>query len=216
MSLNSEIETLSTWLDTFPKKAKELFAQKGDSLYVLDFIVFGALKRSLSLGSGLLALIDAKNIVCARAILRMHLDTVSRLCAYTYVQDAEGMAKEILGGKLLRKFKARDGNTLTDNYLIEQLAKQFPWIRKVYDFTSGYVHFSERQFFDTVYSLGSDEERTVQLSIGRTDNKYPEYSWEELPACFNRLNIILEEFLIAYVDVKVNSNNGQPPSAAAE
>lgn len=71
-------------------------------------------------------------------------------------------------------------------------------MRKVYDFTSGYVHCSERQFFDAVHSLGSNEARTVRLTIGRTDDKYPEFSWEEHPAYFSRLNVILEEYLVAY------------------
>lgn len=171
---------------------------------VFDLIVLGAVKRSLSLAAGLLALIEAKNIVCARAVLRMQLDTITRLSAYLYVQDPEQMAKEVLSGKPLKKFKSMDGKPLIDGYLVDRLSERFPWVRKVYDFTSGYVHFSERQFFDAVHSVGSNEDRTVRLAIGRTDDKYPESSWEELPACFNHLNIILEEFLSAYAQRKTN------------
>lgn len=200
MSLASETEALSAWLDDFPRRAMPIVGGEGSPMYVLDFIFLGAVKRSLSLGAGLLALIEAKNIVCARAVLRMHLDTITRLSAYSYVSDLEQMAKEILGGKALKKFKSTDGKPLNDGYLVDRLADRFPWVRKVYDFMSGYVHFSERQFFDAIHSLGSNEERTVRLSIGRTDDKYPEFSWEELPACFNHLNLILEEFLRAYAD----------------
>jgi hypothetical protein len=132
----------------------------------------------------------------------MQLDTISRLCAYQYVHDPEQVAKEVIGGKLLNKFKCTNGKPLTDRYLVDRLTERFPWVRNVYDFTSGSVHFSEHQFFDAVHSVGSEEERTVHFLIGRTDEKYPETSWEELPACFNHLNLILEEFLATYATQK--------------
>ncbi len=202
MSLASEIEALSSWLDSFPRKAMPVIGREGAPMYVLDLIVLGAVKRSLSLAAGLLTLVEAKNIVCARAVLRMHLDTVTRLYAYLYVGNPEHVAREVLGGKALRKFKSKDGKSLNDGYLIDRLAERFPWVREVYDFTSGYVHFSEQQFFDAVHSLGGDEGRTVHLTIGKTDEKYPESSWEELPACFNHVNLILEDFLNAYAKDK--------------
>jgi hypothetical protein len=202
MSLAAEVHALSSGIDELPAKAMPILGGSGAPVYVLDFIVLGAVKRSLSLASGLLALIDAKNIVCARAVLRMQLDTVTRLCAYLYIDNPEQVAKAILGGKPLNKFKATDGKLLRDAYLVDRLSERFPWVRRVYNFTSGYVHFSERQFFDAVHAVGNDEERTLHLAIGKTDDKYPESSWEELPACFNHLNIILEEFLSAYVERK--------------
>lgn len=199
MALTSELEALSSWLDEFPRKAMPVIGEGGAPMYVLDFIVLGAVKRSLNLASGLLVLIEAKNMVCARAVLRMHLDTIARLCAYLYVEDPEKLAKAILDGEALNTFKSKDGKSLRDGYLVDRLSERFPWIRRVYGFTSGYVHFSERQFFDAVHSVGNDEEKTIRLTISRTDDKYPELSWEELPACFNHLNAILEEFLAEYV-----------------
>ena len=181
-----------------------IVGKSGAPMYVLDFIVLGAVKRSLSLASGLLTLIEAKNMVCARAVLRMQLDTIARLYAYLYVEDPEQIAKAILGGEPLSNFKSMDGKPLRDGYLVDRLSERFPWVRKVYDFTSGYIHFSERQFFDAVHSVGSNEDRTIRLAIGRTDDKYPESSWEELPACFNHLNAILEEFLVDYAGQKQN------------
>lgn len=53
----------------------------------------------------------------------------------------------------IKKFKSRDGKALVDGYLVDQMTKAHPWARKVYDFTSGYVHFSERQFFDSIHSV---------------------------------------------------------------
>jgi hypothetical protein len=202
MTLAAEVEALSSWIDRFPERAKSILGEEGSPIYTLDFIVIGAIKRSLSLAAGLLVLIRARNIVCARAVLRMHMDTITRLSAYTYVDNPEQMARAILGGTALKTFKSRDGERLTDGYLVDRLSERRPWVRRVYEFTSGYVHFSERQFFDSVRSLGGAADRTMQLEIGRKDRKYPESSWEELPACFRELNGILEELLTAYVTRK--------------
>lgn len=202
MTLSADMQALSTWIEEVPRKVRPVIGENNSQMYTLDFIVLGAVKRSISLASGLLVLIKEKNMVCARAIVRMQLDTIARLFAYLYVDDAEQLAKEILGGAPLNKFKSNDGKLLKDGYLIDRLTEQFPWVKEVYKFTSGYVHFSERQFFDTVHSVGTDQERTVQLHIGKTDDKYPESSWGELPACFNHLNMILDEFLITYAKKK--------------
>ena len=199
----------------------ETIGGAGASMHVLDFVMIGAIKRSLSLASGLHAMVQAQNIVCARAILRMQLDTVSRLLAYTYVKDPETMAKGVIGGTPLKKFKSREGKSLVDSYLVDRMSQDHPWVRKVYDYTSGYVHFSEKQFFDSVHSMGSNKEHTVQLQVSHIDNKFPESSWEEVVACFNHLLEILKGILSAYamsktanpaVEGTLRDKAAQPPS----
>jgi hypothetical protein len=137
MTLAAEVEALSSWIDRFPERAKSILGEEGSPIYTLDFIVIGAIKRSLSLAAGLLVLIRARNIVCARAVLRMHMDTITRLSAYTYVDNPEQMARAILGGTALKTFKSRDGERLTDGYLVDRLSERRPWVRRVYEFTSG-------------------------------------------------------------------------------
>jgi len=132
-------------------------------------------------------------MVCARALLRMHMDTVLRLSAYEYVDDPESVASAVLGGEHLRKFKSSEGQHLKDHYLVERLTTHEPWVKTVYEYTSGYVHFSERQVFDAVAELGTDEERTVYFSVNDTDENYPESSWSEVVACFNHLTLLLKE-----------------------
>lgn len=84
-------------------------------MHFLDFVMVGALKRTLSLAVGVHAMILAKNIACARALSRMHLDTVTRLLAYTYVSDPESVALGVISGKQLKKYKSKDGGWLTDD-----------------------------------------------------------------------------------------------------
>lgn len=198
MSLAAELDELTIWIQCCPSLAMKTLGGSGAPIYILDFVMIGAVKRSLSLASGILIMVQAQNMLCSRAILRMQLDTVSRLLGYTYVENPEAMAKALVAGAPIKKFKSRDGKALVDGYLIDQMTKAYPWARKVYDFTSGYVHFSERQFFDSILSVGNDQERSIQLQVSHIDNKFPEFSWEETVACFNELLKIIESLLERY------------------
>ena len=202
MPLVAEVEALSSWIQRLPRIGMDSLGEVGASMHVLDFVMIGAVKRSLSLSSGLHIMVEVQNMVCSRALLRMQLDTVTRLLAYTYVKDPESMAQGIIGGTPLKKFKSTDGKALVDAYLVDRMSKDHPWVRNVYNFTSGYVHFSERQFFDSIHSTGSDEKRTLQLQVSHVDKKFPESSWEEVVACFNHLLAILENILSSYAKHK--------------
>lgn len=198
MSTSVELELLSGWVERLPSIGMRALGGAGAAMFVLDFIMIGAVKRSLSLSSGLSIMVKELNMGCSRAILRMQLDTVTRLLAYTYVKNPEEMAKAVIKGTPIKKFKSTDGKALVDGYLVDRMTQDHPWIRKVYDFTSGYVHFSERQFFDSIHSFGNDREGSFLLQVSHIDNKFPESSWEEVVSCFNNLLGILEGILLDY------------------
>lgn len=192
MSLTAELALLSSWETRLPHLGiGALGGVTGRHLYMSDLVVIGALHRSLRLATGLKAMVEARNIVCSRAILRMQVDTVSRILAYSYVDDPEATAQGVIAGKPLNKFKSSEGCLLRDAYLIDRMARDYPWVREVYALTSAYVHFSERQFFDSVASTGGDGSLTFNIEIGPEDS-HPEFSWEEVVACFNHLLSILE------------------------
>lgn len=198
MSLERELIKLNRWIDDLPSIGMKTLGDGGTPLFVLDFIMVGVVKRSLSLACGLTDLVESRNMTCSRAIVRMELDTVSRLLAYTYVDNPSDMAKAIIGGEPLNKFKCREGKNLRDGYLIEKMSENYPWAKEVYKYTSGYVHFSERQVFDSILSLGSDEERTVQLQVSKEDRNFPEESWIEIVKCFNEMLSIIAKLLDTY------------------
>lgn len=199
MNLDIELNKLNEWISNLPKIGMETLGGGDKPMYVLDFIIIGVVKRSLSLASGLHDLVKAKNMTCARAIVRMELDTVSRLLAYTYVAEPSDMAKAIIGGKALNSFKCREGKKLRDSYLIDKMNEKYPWAKEVYKYTSGYVHFSERQVFDSIdYSLDSNEERIIQFQVSKEDHNFPEESWVEIVECFNEMLSILGHLLITY------------------
>jgi len=198
MKLTTELSKLEEWTNHLPKIGMEILGNNGSPMYVLDLIMVGAIKRSLSLANGVLSLVATKNMTCVRALVRMQLDTVSRLFAYTYVSSPSDVAKKVIGGKALNKFKSRDGKILSDRYLIDKLSKDYPWVKNVYQYTSGYIHFSERQVFDSIHSIPDETERTVLFQIRKEDDQFPEESWVEVVECFNEMLSILGELLLTY------------------
>lgn len=198
MGLTSELEYLESQLKALPGLGHDALAARDGALFLLDLIIVGAVKRSLSLGHGLIAMVRSKNMTCARAIVRMQIDTVSRLLAYTYVEDPEEVASKVIGGAPLSRFKSREGSLLRDAHLIDRMSDSHPWVREVYNRTSGEVHFSEKQLFASVQST-NDADLSFTMVISPFDEKYPEWSWSEVVTCFHRLNEVLVEILESYV-----------------
>ena len=198
MALNDEIKKLDDWADYLPKMAMELLNDNGGPFYKLDLIFIGAIKRSMSLTVGLSDLIKAKNITLCRAILRMQMDTVGRMMAYTYVDNPSEMALKVIGGVALNTFQSRDGSRLTDAYLIGRMNENHPWMKDAYKRLSGYVHFSENQIFDSIVGIGSDAERTITIAIGKEDDNFPDDSWTEIAKHFNELLSIFGNLLVTY------------------
>ena len=197
MSLEDSVARLTKVLESVPQAGHRAIAARGGDMFVLDFIVIGAIKRALSIGHGLLTMVEHKNMTCSRALVRMQLDTVSRLLAYTYVDDPEGMAKAIIGGKALKSFKSREGRPLLDAYLVERMSETYKWVSEVYRSTSGDVHFSEKQLFASITATTSAAQGgKLQMVISAIDSHYPESSWVEVVDCCSELC----EALIQIVD----------------
>lgn len=125
--------------------AKEMI--KGGDLFTLDFLAVATLNRSLCLMAGFCTLIKTKNMIAAAPLLRMQLDDCLRFSAAWIVDKPHAFASEVLGGVPIRKLKDRDGNRMTDGYLLKKLAVQYPWVTSVYEHSSGYVHLSDKHAF---------------------------------------------------------------------
>lgn len=211
MALSEKLAKLSDWIGELPRIGVEAVGADGDHIVAMDYINIGGVKRTLNLASGLHAMVSARNITCSRAILRMQVDTISRLLAYMYVTDPDHMAKQVLRGEALKKFQSADGNRLTDRYLVDRMAENAPWIRELYDFTSGDVHFSESQVEDSILNIQDElaeimnmDGNTTDIKLSHIDSKYPESSWEEIVQHFIRLLEMLTSFLSSYSALKAS------------
>lgn len=174
----------------------------GVALFPVDMVASGAVKRCMSQCGALELLIGAWNMICARALLRMQIDTALRFSAVWLVQKPSWLAREVLKGKRIDMMRDRDGRRMTDRYLVSKLTPAHPWLPAVYETTSGYIHFSGEHLISPISRMGDDEPGSMEYLMSETDTKYPESSWLEVVQCFNEATDIFLHYLRGWIQTK--------------
>ncbi len=172
-----------------------------------DLFVMGALRRTLDQSQGFRDLLMAKNFPCAAGILRMQLDTAMRVNALRLVKHRDDSCRDILGGQKFNRLKDTAGNKLTDAYLRQRLADDHPWIGKVYEDTSDFIHLSGRHFYNSIAAT-DDVSRTVQFSIGGKDPMRPDEAYFEIADAFFEATKLAALLMLGYFEVRANRKLG--------
>lgn len=169
----------------------------GGNFFPLDMMAFGALKRNISTSSAMITMVKTWNMVCARTLLRTHIDTSLRFSASWLVDEPHTFATNVLKGQRIDRMKDRTGNRMTDAHLVERSTNDYPWLPKVYESLSGYIHFSGSHISDSIVSL-DDSESKFSFEITDTDLKFSDFSWIEILECFREVTDMLAKYLHAY------------------
>lgn len=135
------------------------------NMYLDDIAFIGLLDRSINLARGFISMVENRNLTCCGAILRLIIDNCLRAYAICIAKDRENLIKAVIQGEKLCKFKDVDGKEMTDTYLHKQLAKFDQSISKVYKETSGFIHFSNKAVFQSIYSCKDDGH--LEFQVGR-------------------------------------------------
>lgn len=122
----------------------------GKSLLQEDFFFCASTDRCMHLIDGSIAMLQERNLTCAGALLRLQLDNCMRTYAAFIAADKEAVVDCIISGRRIDQQKSKDGKQLKDFYLKEELNKIEPHFSAVYDNTSGYIHLSDKAFYQTV------------------------------------------------------------------
>src|SRR6266702_2099317 len=124
------------------KLGMSVFGSAGAPMFPFDLLSFGAVKRNIGTARAFQMMIESWNMVCARSLLRIHIDTSLRFSAAWLVDEPHEFAMRVLKGERIDKMKDKDGRRLTDAHLVSVHAAEHPWLLDVYKSLSGYVHFS--------------------------------------------------------------------------
>lgn len=170
-------------LDELKKQGVEL-AQGviGETLLADDFFFCASLNRCINLIEGFWLLLNSRNLTCAGAILRLQIDNCLRTYAAFIAADRNKVIECIIKGRRIDKERDTNGHMMTDGYLKKKLGEMDSSIVMIYDNTSGYIHLSEKAFYETVVNCDNGK---GEFQIGR-----------ELP---ERRNPILIEMLEAFI-----------------
>jgi len=177
----------------------------GGAIYGMDFLVWGAMNRSKALIAGFRALVQARNLICAGALLRLELDTALRVFAAFLVEKPHDFALAILQGQHVRDLCDQSGKKLTDSYLVAKLEPEFPWIRRVYDRTSVYVHLSSVHIMSALtLSEGEGEQGRFEVKLSEVDKPLPESLYIEACDAFCAASDILLQHVRGWIFTKAN------------
>lgn len=199
--INSLLKQIKVERDAMLKLGVGIYGNKGASMFPLDFMAIGAIKRNISTASAFCLMIESWNMTCARTLLRTHIDTSLRFSAAWLVEKPHEFATNVLKGERIDKMKAKNGMHLRDAYLVKVRSFEHAWLPDVYERLSGYIHFSGSHIYDSVTNL-DNLDNTISFEISEKDLKFPESSWIELLECFCETNAILAKFLNGYIVTK--------------
>lgn len=155
--------------------------------------LYGIAKRTLANAHAFMAMQDAMNATVAAALVRLQLDTLLRLYALWWVDDADVFAKEVWSGKQINRMKAADGAMMSDAYLADRLSAMTHWIPTVYRETSGFIHFSHRHVKMVLMDFGDSGAETA-MNIEALD--------------LDRDPVYLNEIAAAFADITMQINIG--------
>ena len=152
-------------LESIRKEGVQLAtAVVGQSLYSEDLYILSIIDKCLRLIDGFANMLENRNLTCAGILLRVQIDNCLRTYALYVAADKNEVLNSILDDKVqLNKLRSKDGNRLTDQYLKQQLERFDKRFGSVYKETSGYIHHSEKAF----YNIASAKEKNVlELDLG--------------------------------------------------
>jgi len=172
-------------------------------IWTTTLFLLASLQRIEANAAGFKAMVESRNYTIMSAILRMQLDTAMRVNGLLLMSNHEDGIRRILGGEKYNKLRCRYGNKLMDGYLIEKLSEKHPWVKIVYERTSGMVHLSGTHIHHALDYEGSAEENgtlKVDLIIGAINPTIPNELHEEVAEAFRHATAIASALVITLLD----------------
>ena len=163
--ITEHIETLKNRRKDHIDLLGKILETDNRALYGVDLVVIAVTQRSISLIDGFTKMVEDRNYLCANALLRLQLDNIIRLYACWLVEDPHSIALVLLEGKPLNKVKSRENKTLSDSYLVSEASKLYPWLKLVYEKTSGFVHLSQPHML--AYLTEITEDGILEIQVGK-------------------------------------------------
>jgi hypothetical protein len=174
----------------------------GGAFYPLDMLAVAVLNRSQALIAGFCSMVEARNFVCAAPLVRLQVDNCLRFFAAFIVKEPHDFAQSVLKGVSVRKLRDKDNNLMNDRYLAEKLSEKYPWLLKLYEETSGYIHLSDKHIFNAITDAPGD--RTVSFKISPEDVDVEDEDYIEATEAFKAATNILLEYVSGWTYTKAN------------
>jgi hypothetical protein len=165
------LKTLDVIAERHTTLAREIRDSLDGQLSIpVDYYVNGVISRSLYMLGGFRNLVPTKNAPACLPFLRFAIDTDARFHALWLVKDPADFVVQVLNGAQIDKLRLlkNSNERMTDFSLVRALDGKIPKYRieELYEFTSGFIHFSSNHIFGSIkdgpsaqvrFTLGSSE-----------------------------------------------------------
>lgn len=202
MTLSNSLGMLDASQDTLLNTSKRIVEAYGNALYGLDLLALAAVNRSLHLIPAFRYCIETRNMFAAAPLLRLHLDSSLRLSAAWIVKEPHDFALRVLRGEHVRKMKDAQGKLMTDAYLVKLHKEKYPWVERVYERCSDFVHLSGVHISGILRK--GNEEGSFRIQVGHDAAWLVEDKFTEGVEGFNAATRLLLEFLEGWQFTKDN------------
>jgi len=182
----------------------EILCADNKNIYPLDLLAIPVLNRSLALLSGFCDLIEKKNFLSAAPLIRLQLDNLLRFQAGWLVDNPHDFAIKVLAGEQIRNLKDREGNKMTDTYLVKKISKDHPSFKNVYNETSGFIHLSNKHMFSNL-SL-SKNDTSFTMTISAIDTSVSDKDYIAAMKAFFEITGVLFQYLKGWALTKDGKN----------
>jgi hypothetical protein len=129
--------------------SKRFLSTSDREIFSVDLMIAAVMNRSYSLVEGFIDAFDRWNLVVAAPVLRIQIDSLVRFAYMATAPSSEEIAAHLIRGGEFRKLQDKEGRRLTDRRLIELADTAHPWVKGVYEATSGWVHLSPAHMYAT-------------------------------------------------------------------
>lgn len=161
IALASRIEQLQTLRKNAVTIAAGII---GESLCMEDLFFCASVDRCMRLIDGFIPMLQDRNLTCAGVLLRMQMDNCMRTYAAFIAEDRDAAVQCVIDGNPIKNLKDTNGKKMTDGHLKDEITKIDSVFSKVYDNASGYVHLSEKAFYQTVEKCADNK---LEFQIGQ-------------------------------------------------
>lgn len=167
--MNTEyLKKLSTRIEQLNMLRAEVISTSyrsiGETLFKEDLYFCTTADRCTHLIDGFISMLKERNLTCAGVLLRMQMDNCIRTYAVFIAKNKEAVIDCVFTGKQINKEISRHDKKLSDGYLKKELSKIDPFFEQAYNYASGYVHLSNKAFYQTVAKC---EATCIENHIGK-------------------------------------------------
>lgn len=163
-----------------------------DGISNINHYIMSIANRAISLNRGFVTLAQNNNYQAAISLMRLQVDNCLRLYAMSLYSNPSEFNESVLKGEHIGNLKDRDGNKMTDSYLVDKINKLFPQIKSLYKTLSGHIHFSSEHFLFN----NKVEGLKFSISVGNHEDldisKKVDYSFNMFIVSKNLLSLITE------------------------